>query len=66
MPTTGAPRHVVASQATSGAIGSCTCTMSKSPSRSSARSRDSVSGKIESGETDPLALSPTVRESGTR
>jgi hypothetical protein len=66
VPTTGAPRKVLASQEIRGAGGSCTWTTSKFPARSSRRIRTRPSGNPTRFDTDPLELNPIVRPSGTR
>ena len=57
--------EVHASQPTMGAIGSCTWITSKSPPRSSARRRTTVSGVTDSRDIAPFIGSAAVRPSGT-
>ena len=66
MPTTGAPRQVMASEEISQPGGSWTWTTSGANARSSRRSFVTPPGNGLRLETEPLAPMPTVRESGTR
>jgi hypothetical protein len=64
--TTGERDASVANQLTAGALGSCTCTTSKRPARSSRPTAATASVDTARFETAPFIGSPTVRPTGIR